>query len=273
MRGIEYGPSYAPVLPKAQGFNTIVVDHATQEQLISKYSQWNVPTDLIERVDIVLSDDEPIEVQLQSELNGIDYILASHVFEHLPNPMRFLEVSYQLLRPGGILRLAIPDKRFCFDALKPLTTAGGLIQAYVEDRKRHSLGQYFDALSLHCLKDGSLAFPGSTGFDGFRLQNDISDVYQKSISLHQSEQYVDIHAWAFTPSSFKAIMNILERSNLVSLALEEVASDGVYEFFVTLRKTANSHPVGSSYGEGMDQGTVLGEIIDSFKEEQAARSN
>jgi hypothetical protein len=40
MRGLEYGPSYSPLFPKSEGWNVIIVDHASQADLIEKYAQW-----------------------------------------------------------------------------------------------------------------------------------------------------------------------------------------------------------------------------------------
>jgi len=236
MRGLEYGPSYSPLFPKSEGWNVIIVDHASQADLIEKYGQWGVATEKIEAVDVVLTDEAPIEMQLAHEIERLDYIVASHVFEHLPNPISFLRTSHQFLRPGGQLRLAIPDKRFCFDLLKPLSTAGEMIQAHLENRRKHTLGQYFDALSLHSLKAGQGAFPAASGTEDLSLQHDPNQVYQQAYSCFSVPHYVDIHAWTFTPSSFSAIMRLLNGSGLLDLTVDSITSDGMYEFFVTLRK-------------------------------------
>ena len=102
MRGIEYGPSYSPLFPKAEGWNVIIVDHASHTELVKKYAQWGVATEKIEPVDVVLSDEAPIEQQLAHAFGRFDYIVASHIFEHLPNPIAFLHTNHQLLRPGRI---------------------------------------------------------------------------------------------------------------------------------------------------------------------------
>jgi hypothetical protein len=269
MQGIEYGPSYSPLLPKSEGWNVTIVDHASQEDLIAKYSNWGVPVELIEPVDIVITDDNPIEKQLAAEAGKIDYIIASHVFEHLPNPLGFLEVCDYLLSPKGFLRLAIPDKRFCFDLLKPLTTAGDLIQAFVEKRVRPTLGQYYNAMAMHSLKAGQPAFPGETGMDNISLQNHPKDVYHNALQAHQSLSYVDIHAWTFTPSSFAAAMRLLDSSGLSKLSLEQIEADGIYEFFVTFSKYSDRRNSETDTRDNSD--LILQSLILSFKEEQQAR--
>src|SRR5438067_2154304 len=42
---------------------------------------------------------------------GVDVVYASHVFEHLDLETRhnFMKESYRVLKPGGILRIVVPD--------------------------------------------------------------------------------------------------------------------------------------------------------------------
>ena len=53
MRLLELGPSYNPVVPQADGWQTTVIDHADQAELIAKYDAMSVATDRIEPVDYV----------------------------------------------------------------------------------------------------------------------------------------------------------------------------------------------------------------------------
>ncbi len=269
MQGIEYGPSYSPLFPKSQGWNVVVVDHASRDELLSKYSNWNVPINLIEAVDVVITDNDPIEKQLAEYIGKVDYIIASHVFEHLPNPIGFLNFNERLLSPNGFIRLAIPDKRFCFDLLKPLTSAGDLIQAFIENRTRPTIGQYFNAFAMHSLKAEQLAFPGQTGVDNLKLQNNPTEIYNRAVQAHQSSSYVDIHAWTFTPSSFAAALSLVISNGLLNLSIEQSSADGIYEFFTTLRKDSTRQQNEVSDTEISDM--ILHALILSFKEEHLAR--
>ena len=54
MHLLEIGPSYNPIVAKADGWQTTVVDHATQADLIAKYTALGVGTvDQIEPVDFI----------------------------------------------------------------------------------------------------------------------------------------------------------------------------------------------------------------------------
>ena len=125
MQILELGPLASPIAPKSDGWLTTVVDHASREQLIEKYrDDLNVDTSCIVDVDIVWTDG-PLEATVPRELHGtFDAFIASHVFEHIPDPIGLLRSLEQMLRPTGVVSLVIPDKRFCFDFFRPLSTTG-----------------------------------------------------------------------------------------------------------------------------------------------------
>ncbi len=61
---------------------------------------------------------------------------ASHVLEHVPNPIRWFEDVCSILAPGGKLHLKIPDSRYTFDFRRRPSGLSDLVAAYVEDRTR-----------------------------------------------------------------------------------------------------------------------------------------
>ena len=49
-KGLEIGPSHAPIAPKKDGFDVEIIDHAPAEELIRKYGELGVDTSLVEAV-------------------------------------------------------------------------------------------------------------------------------------------------------------------------------------------------------------------------------
>jgi len=119
--GIEIGPSHDPVAPKASGYNVRVVDHLSQGELKAKYEGHGVNTDNIESVDVIWRG-EPLEQLVGSE--RYDWIIASHVIEHVPDPIKFIRSCQKVLKENGVLSLAVPDKNFCLDHLRPPSSTG-----------------------------------------------------------------------------------------------------------------------------------------------------
>jgi SAM-dependent methyltransferase len=89
-------------------------------------------------------------VAARGELSSFDYIISSHNFEHLPNPINFLQGCEKVHKPRGYLSMTLPDKRACFDDFRPISTLGSWLDAYLENRSRPTPAQSFEQSSLHC---------------------------------------------------------------------------------------------------------------------------
>jgi SAM-dependent methyltransferase len=59
-----------------------------------------------------------------------DFVIASHLLEHLANPIGMLDEIHRVLRPGGVALVLLPDKRFTFDRTRQVTTLDHLIAHY-----------------------------------------------------------------------------------------------------------------------------------------------
>lgn len=255
-RGIEIGAWFAPLVPKREGWQTLVLDVFPTEELRQRaVADPNIPEasrDAIEEVDLVGS---AVAIAELAEAAGhapgsFDFVISSHNFEHLPDPIRFLQGVERLLRPGGVLSMAIPDRRSCFDHLRPPSTLGQLLEAKLLGRERPGLAQLFDHATTtaeRLLPEGAATpyFP----LDGFpeqvRYGGDPAGALALMQRLHagQSEPYHDAHCWAFSPAEFAALM--IELRLLGLLRLEQCGAmfqEGV-EFHVVLRKPeANEAP-------------------------------
>lgn len=228
--GLEVGASHDPVAPKAAGYSVHVVDHLSQEELREKYEGHNVSLETIEPVDFLWRG-EPLE-QVVGVTGHYDWIIASHVIEHLPDPIGFIKSCQRLLKAGGMLSLAIPDKRFCLDYLRHPSSTGDVLQAHLDGRTRHLPGQVFDSFSFAATRAGSMSWDCQTageidflhahGFGGLMLQNYLSD-----------SEYLDIHGWVFTPSSFRLIMSDLNALGYLDIREASFTPTKGCEFFVT----------------------------------------
>ncbi len=53
--------------------------------------------------------------------DSLDYVVSSHVLEHVANPVAALLEWHRVLRDGGVFYLVVPDRRFTFDHARALT--------------------------------------------------------------------------------------------------------------------------------------------------------
>lgn len=140
--GVEVGPSYNPVAPKKAGYKVHVIDQMNREQLVAFYQGHQAPVENIEHVDYVWNG-KPYE-ELTGRSHFYDWIIASHVIEHTPDLLGFLENCDHILKADGVLSLAVSDSRYCFDHFRPLTSLASILDTHFEKRTRPSAGSVYE---------------------------------------------------------------------------------------------------------------------------------
>ncbi len=236
-RVLEIGPSYNPAAPKAAGWQTHVLDHASQAELRAKYAGHNVPCDKIEPVDFIWTGGA-IHNAVPADLHGrFDACIASHVIEHVPNPIAFFQSLDRLLTEDGVLSLAVPDKRYCFDFFRPLTLAPAWIEAFEGGSVRHSRRNLLEYLAYHAYNGKQFAW-GQQEIMDLSLPGELASAKTTADAAGMSEldPYVDCHAWCFTPSSFKLLIVELNHMELIGFRVDRLFQTTGCEFIVSLRK-------------------------------------
>jgi glycosyltransferase involved in cell wall biosynthesis/ubiquinone/menaquinone biosynthesis C-methylase UbiE len=233
-KGLEIGASYSPVAPKSAGYQVEILDHANATVLREKYAQQNVDVTRIEEVDYVWSG-ESIDA-ITGKTAHYDWIVASHVIEHTPDLVSFLQQCATILKPGGLLCLAVPDHRYCFDVGRPASTPGSILQAYFEKRRRHSFGAIWDHFSMAMKKGGSVSWSRGQAGKYSLLHPSLSDARNMLEQAQQSSEYFDVHNWRFTPASFKLILNDIGALGFTNLSISTFFDTQGCEFIVQLRK-------------------------------------
>jgi O-antigen biosynthesis protein len=237
-RIVEVGPSYNPIAPKGNGWNTITVDHATRGELIEKYrGHPGVEVNQIEEVDFVWTTGS-IADAVPSDLHGtFDALIASHVIEHTTDLVGFLDAAATLLAESGIVILAVPDKRYCFDYFRPLATTGDVLDAHTSRRSRHTRRQVFNHHAYVVTNGGAIAW-GQSPVREFCFSHSIEEAAAMcaSVSEDPASPYVDTHAWQFTPASFELLLLELARLRETDWLVDRITPATGCEFFAWLRR-------------------------------------
>jgi hypothetical protein len=229
-KGLEIGPSHNPLMPKAAGFDVEILDYLDAEGLRRKYAAAGVDLSAVEEVDYI-ADGRPL-TEVIGERQRYDWIVASHVIEHVPDLVAFLIDCEALLKPGGSLVLAVPDKRCCFDILRPVSTVGQVLQAHVDGRKRPWPGVIFDDIAYARKRGGRIGWSlgDAEPLDEVRTPDSARQVFEQACG---GESYVDVHCWVFVPSSFRLIINTLAAFGMTGLRELEFRNEGG-EFYTVL---------------------------------------
>jgi predicted SAM-dependent methyltransferase len=233
---IEIGPSYNPIAPKAGGWNTKTLDHTTREKLIAHYrGHAGVDVNRIEEVDFIWTGGLLADAVPKGLHGAFDAFVASHVIEHTPDLIAFLNSAAVLLKVDGVVALAIPDKRYCFDYFQPLTTTGQLLAAHAEQRSRHTRRIAFDHRA-YAVKNGGVGAWGQQPTKELRFFHTIGEARNLFDSIQKQEDYVDLHAWHFTPASFELLLLELARLGETNWYVDRITPANGCEFFAWLRR-------------------------------------
>jgi len=80
-----------------------------------------------------------------------DFVLASHVLEHIANPLRALQEWKRVLNPEGTVLVVVPDKRETFDHRRAFTPFDHIEADFIANTPEDDLSHLDEVLSLHDL--------------------------------------------------------------------------------------------------------------------------
>ncbi len=233
--GLEIGPLCNPIVSKSESAGRIgYVDIANAEKLRELNKDFEtIRLDEIVETDFIVADKSLPELVGEKKY---DYIIASHVIEHVPDMLGWLKELGAVLKDGGILSLAIPDKRYTFDLLRDLSTPGMLIEDYLLQRRRPGPRQIFDFAFGARTIDAASAWEGSKVKTELPHFIDLEGAY--FLSKYSLEHYKDGHVNVFTPASFLDLIEITSRLDLVDFTILDFldTAPNTDEFFVSLQR-------------------------------------
>ena len=197
----------------------------------------SVSTERIEAVDFVWTQGQ-ISDAVDPALHGsFDALVASHVIEHVPDFVGFLAGAATLLRQSGTVILAVPDKRFCFDYFRPLTNTAHVLEAHHLRRSRHPARTAYEQYA-YCINNDGIGAWGQDRLKALSFTNDVEFAYKmfREINEAPASDYLDLHVWQFSPSSFELMILELARIGLLDWQIERISPVGGCEFYVWLRR-------------------------------------
>lgn len=98
----------------------------------------------------------PVNIVCDGErLTGVedgsqDFVIARHFLEHCQDPIGTLEHFFRVLKPGGIVYFAVPDKRYTFDSARSVTPLIHLLEDHqwgAERSRRTHFEEYVRAVN------------------------------------------------------------------------------------------------------------------------------
>jgi predicted SAM-dependent methyltransferase len=115
---------------------------------------------------------------------SVDFVIANHFIEHTQSPLATLRSHLRVLRPGGVLYLAVPDKRHTFDVDRPVTPLAHVVRDH-DEGPAWSRVQHFHEWARHVDK--------------------AADVDAHAAKLMADDYSIHFHVW--TPDAFAELLH------------------------------------------------------------------
>ncbi|MDQ2844755.1 MAG: class I SAM-dependent methyltransferase [Acidobacteriota bacterium] len=243
--GIEIGPLGSPLVTKAEG-KIIYVDHTEAANLRERYrGNPIVDCDKIVEVDAIWGENT---IAQAIGLEKVDYVLASHVVEHVPDLITWLQELRSVLKPTGQVRLLVPDRRYTFDYLRRESRIHDVLRNYWMRARRpppHSVLEFnFYSSPVDMVK----------AWDGLLDTSELIPTSSYSRAVEMAEEakkgtYHDTHCWVFTPQSFAHLFGELAEFGFIDFACERFWDTVRYEieFSVVLRPSSDKEATVESW--------------------------
>ena len=177
--GLEIGGLHLPLRVPSHA-SVRYVDRFTVRQLREHYPE-------LDRYEMVTPDIIDDGETLATVTDGsVDFVIANHMIEHCQDPIGTIENHLRVLRPGGVIYMAVPDCRFTFDRDREITDLGHLRRDHIEgpawSRHEHFLqwARYVD-------------------------QAPPSEVAARAAELEAQDYSIHFHVW--TPGAFLEVLS------------------------------------------------------------------
>jgi predicted SAM-dependent methyltransferase len=207
--GIEIGAAHQPLVVPA----SVRVKHV--DRLPAPELRKHYP-DMIHAVFAPVDIIDDGETLTSFEDSSQDFIIANHFIEHCQNPIRTFQNFFRVLKPDGIAFVAVPDKRFTFDADRPSTTIDHVRRDFLEGPE-WSEQQHLEEWSRIVNKRGT---------DDQLVQQEVQHLMNIGYRIHY-------HAWA--AKDLQELLVALRE--FVHFELELFLRNG-FETILVLRKTS-----------------------------------
>lgn len=234
-RGLEIGPLLRPTVTPDLG-EIYYADHASTAELQSKYgTDPDVDVNSITPVDFVLGEHELSDATAGTA--PFDYVIASHVIEHVPNIIGWLEEIAGVLKPRGRLSLCIPDRRYTFDIRRRKSDLSEAMEAYLLKLRRPAVRATFDHFYRHLDPDLAALWNGDLGYSKTVPMN-LDAAMELSNLAVSTDMYVDTHCWVVTDEEFLELLDEVASIGLLNFKIISITQTqpGDHEFFATLER-------------------------------------
>lgn len=249
LTAVEIGALDKPFLVKGE-VKVTYVDHTDTETLKKTYASFP-DHDISKIVDVgAIWGEKTLSEALGTDVR-VDFVLASHVIEHVPDVITWLEEICSILKPAGTVHLIIPDRRYCFDIRRRNSTVAEVLYSRMVRSRKPLPSQILDFGLNFLAVDCADVWNGKVTIPELIENEQVAHGVMVADAVLKSNEYFDIHCWTFTPLTFARIMQQLAAADFVKVACKHWFDTARYqlEFFVIMEKSEDKDAIVASWRE------------------------
>jgi hypothetical protein len=220
--GLEIAPYFYPLLDKAR-HDVRYVDCIDNDTIAKKAAENPGAIGReIPRIDWVWTPGKPLRSCIPVDI-VFDYCVATHVMEHVPDTIGWLNQILQVMRDGAVLALALPDRRYTMDHYRRETTLGDVVGNWISAPSRPTGAQIVDFLSQSFYdtrgQPGARMFDLSQPFAVAPRHYTDEQALEFAALSHREGTYLDVHCTVWTPASFVDVMSRVVGMGLMNVEM------------------------------------------------------
>jgi hypothetical protein len=237
--GLEVGPLCDPLFVR-EDTDVRYIDIHDGDALRAHYAGDPAvrPEDVIDPDYVIIGPEGPRSLaDAIGDATRFSWAVASHVVEHVPDIIGWLDELADILDDDGLLALVVPDRRFSFDAGREPTTVGEMLLAHHTVDRTPSVRAIYDHFSRAVKVSTAELWAGAVATSDTRMYSvhDAAGFVDRAV---KEGVYIDSHVWMFTPGTFVEQLTELGWLGLTDFSIERVlpTARNELEFSVLLRR-------------------------------------
>jgi SAM-dependent methyltransferase len=231
--GVELGPGHHPFPVPYDGVRVTYVDRWLPDEnrnLFPELGEAAFPVpDIVANLDV----DKLAALEDDSQ----DFVIASHILEHLADPIGMIDEMHRVLKPGGIALILLPDRRRTFDRRRHPTSLWHLVAEH-EAEVTEVDDEHIVEFIRYTETDAEVA-----AFDRMEREE------QSEVIARHRERSIHAHCWTadeFTQVIAYTIGRLGHTWEFVDGALTEDEGPTGMEFGYVLRRTEGLRALAAS---------------------------
>lgn len=214
-RGLEIAPYFNPMVDRSK-YDVFYVDCIDNDEIQRKAADNpGAKGRYVPRIDAVWVPGR----RLADCVGGrkFAYAVASHVMEHVPNPLGWLEEIVECVEVGGRVAIMLPMRTQSMDYYRRTTTFGQIVGWSIEKPAIPTPSQVMDFLSqsFHHLGE-TLSEESMPPFTQARRHYTDKDAVTYANFVWNQKHYLDVHCSVWTPESFSEVFGRLRDVGLLA---------------------------------------------------------